>query len=101
MSKETSYNTKQFIFDLATYINPYKRTFIIGVIFRLTSDIARLYPAYALSQIIPLLARINQPEALHTVILLLFFWVLSNIYFSFAHDFSKYLGYQVAESAGL
>ncbi len=28
-------------------------------------------------------------------------WGLSNIYFSFGHDFAKFLGYQSAENAGL
>lgn len=100
-SPEPSYTTKQFISDLAVLVKPYQVKFNLGVIFRLTSDIARLYPVFALSQIIPLLSKINDPSSLQTILVLLFFWYLSAIYVSFGHDYSKYLGNQVAESAAI
>lgn len=101
MATSISYSTRQFARDLASYIAPYKIKFSIGFIIRLASDLARLYPAFALSQIIPLLGKLNEVSTLRSILFLLFFWFLSAIYVGFGHDFSKYLGYQVAESASL
>lgn len=101
MEQTQNYSTQQFIQEIAKYITPYKTKFTIGVLIRLTSDLSRLYPAYALSQIIPLLGKLHDPSALHAILLLLIFWFLAVVYVGFGHDFSKYLGYQVAESASL
>lgn len=101
MEPSKSYSVKQFILDIATYIAPYKVKFTFGVIIRLTSDIARLYPAYALSQVIPLLDKITDPTSINTIIFLLLGWLVSAIYVGIGHDLSKYLGFQVAESAAL
>ena len=101
MNSNDDYSVTQFIRDLSKYILPYKTKFFLGVFFRLTSDIGRLYPAFALSQIIPLLPDINNPASLQSILWLLFFWLLTAIYVGFGHDFSKYLGFQVAESSSL
>lgn len=95
------YSLKQFVIDLATYIAPFKKKFFIGAFFRLTSDIARLYRAFAISQIVPLLPTIQEPTSYQTVLIYLGLWVIIVIYVGITHDFSKYLGFQVAESAGL
>ena len=101
MNSNEDYPVTQFIKDLSKYITPYKTKFFLGVFFRLTSDIGRLYPAFALSQIIPLLGRIHEPAALQSILILLFFWLITAVYVGFGHDFSKYLGFQVAESSSL
>src|SRR5258708_11429299 len=101
MNTTTNYSIRQFIHDVSRYVAPYKWKFAIGVITRLTSDLARLYPAFALSQIIPLLSKINNPSTVHEILFLLALWFISAIYVGIGHDFSKYLGYQVAESASL
>src|SRR5258706_3123427 len=101
MDSSVNYPIIQFIKDLAVLVLPYRVKFIIGFILRLTSDVARLYPAFALSQIIPLLGNINNASSMRSIILLLIFWFLSAIYVGFGHDYSKYLGYQVGEAAGL
>lgn len=102
MHQETSYSFLSFIRDIYRGIQPYKRKFYIGVVLRLTSDIARLYPIWAISVIIPLLT--NAPrdsQLIQTLSLLLAGWILTGIYGSIMHDFAKYLGNQVAESVGL
>gem|GEM_PF-397952 len=101
MVKIDEYSVKHFIQDLGTFVSPYKRKFSFGVFFRLTSDIGRLYPAFAISQIIPLLGTIREPASYEAVSWYLIVWLISAIYVGFGHDFSKYLGNQVAESAGL
>jgi len=101
MVNGSEYTLRQFVTDLATYVAPYKKKFFIGVFLRLTSDIARLYPAFAISLIIPLLGNIQQPESYRFVIIYLGIWLLTVIYIGIAHDSSKYFGNQAAESAGL
>lgn len=95
------YSIKQFIGDMITYVSPYKRRFFIGFFIRLTSDIARLYPAFAISQIVPLLVTIHEPNSLQTILLYLGIWAPVALYIGLAHDVAKYFGYHVGESAGL
>lgn len=101
MTDAPSYTLKQFVTDLATYIAPFKKKFFTGVFFRLTSDIGRLYRAFAISQIVPLLPTIQQPSSYQAILMYLGIWVVIVTYVGITHDFSKYLGNQVAESAGL
>lgn len=101
MTTDIAYSNSQFVRDLATYIAPFKKKFFTGVFFRLTSDIGRLYRAFAISMIVPLLATIHEPSSYQAIIIYLGIWLVTVVYVGFAHDFSKYLGFQVAESAGL
>lgn len=101
MTTESTYTFKHFFQDIFQGVLPYKKKFFIGVFLRLTSDIARLYPVWAISVIIPLLTTAQNEALLSTLITLLVFWILTVIYAAFMHDFSKYLGNQVAESVGL
>lgn len=101
MTISTNYSTKLFIKELVNLIKPYKFKFTVGIFIRLTSDLCRLYPALALSRIIPLLSNIKDPSSINSILLLLVLWFITAIYVGFGHDFSKYLGFQVAESAGL
>lgn len=101
MTESISYSNKQFILDLAKNIAPFKKKFFVGVFFRLTSDIGRLYRAFAVSMIVPLLATVQEPASYQAIILYLVIWFFTALYVGFTHDFSKYLGFQVAESAGL
>lgn len=101
MEKEIQYPWKTYLRDLAHYIKPYKKTFWIGVLFRLTSDITQLYPAYALSQIVVILSQNPVPQDLTQISILIGIWIGLNMYYSFAHDYSRYLGYLIAEIASI
>ncbi|HRN70398.1 MAG TPA: ABC transporter ATP-binding protein [Candidatus Woesebacteria bacterium] len=101
MDSKPNYTIKEFIADLIQYIRPYRKMFLTGAFFRLTSDISRLYPAFAVSQIVPLLTVLHEPGTVTRISILLGVWLVLSIYFGITHDYSKYLGYQVAERAGL
>src|SRR3989344_5510168 len=94
------YPVKQFIRDLFGYIQPYRSQFLIGFILRLTSDISRLYPTWALSRIILILTQ-KPAEISSELVKIFIFWGVITIYYSVTHNLSKYLGYQVAEKASL
>lgn len=90
----------QFVRDLARYIRPYRATFWLGFFLRFTSDLARLVPVWAISAIVSQLSA-GGPVDGSSVLRIFWLWVLSSAYFSWAHNLSKYFGYQVAEKASL
>lgn len=92
------YTTSQFVRDIASYIRPYKGQFFAGFIFRVTSDLARLIPAWAISQIVLELSSGSPRESVMRPLLI---WAAAAAYFPWTHNFSKYLGFQVAEKASL
>lgn len=101
MQPEQQYSIREFVADVANYIRPYRLQFLIGILLRITSDISRLYPAWALSRIIVLLTNseaINNPNKLLVIFIL---WGLAYAYFGLTHNLSKFFGYQVAEKASL
>lgn len=101
MEQDKNYTIKQFVVDVAHYIRPYRAQFALGLFLRFTSDLSRLYPAWAMSRIILLLT--DGGVATNTDELLKIFvsWGIASAYFGFTHNFSKYFGYQVAEKASL
>jgi ABC-type multidrug transport system fused ATPase/permease subunit len=97
-----SYPTWSFIKDVARLISPYKVKFLAGFFLRLTSDIANLYPAWALSRLVLLLTESGElDQKLHILWLLILGWFASVIYFGVAHALAKWFGYQVAERVAL
>ncbi len=102
MEKDVSYPFWQFIKDLGSLIRPYKLKFWVGIFFRLTSDIAHLYPPFAIAELVSILTQNPEPtEAISRVILILVIWGFISVYLGIGQDFGRYLGYQVAENAGL
>lgn len=101
MHENVSYSIGQFVRDLTKYISPYRRQFFIGFFFRSTSDLSRLYPAFALSSTVTVLSRRDVTGALEELVPVFIIWGLLTIYHGFAHNLSKFFGYQVAEKAGL
>jgi len=95
------YSFRQYLGDLARYISPYRQQFFIGVFFRLTSDIARLYPAWAIAQIITLLSSPHTPTTTQALLTTFIIWGVISTYYGWAHNTSKLFGYQVAEKASL
>lgn len=93
------YSFGQFFRDVAHYISPYRGQFITGSLLRLTSDIAHLYPAWAISSIILILSKPINSEGIHKILITFVIWGAVSIYFSITHNLSKYIGYQVAEKA--
>jgi ABC-type multidrug transport system fused ATPase/permease subunit len=95
------YTIPQFVRDLAHYISPYRGQFFVGLFFRFTSDLARLFPAWAISRVILLLSRAHAFTLSNELLTIFIIWGLVTVYYGFAHNFSKFNGYQVAEKASL
>lgn len=101
MKKIEKYSFLQFIFDIWTYVKPYKGKFYLGVFIRLLSDLSRLYPALALSRIIVILSKPLNSDSISEVVIISITFGLLTIFYSITHSLSKYFGYQVAEKASL
>ncbi len=103
LSSSASYSVRAFISDLRSAIRPYRGTFLLGVFLRITSDIADLYPAWALSRIVVLLTSESYSSDLlvRQLLLLMGGWFIVVGYYSVAHGAAKWFGYQVAERVAL
>lgn len=100
MIKTVKYSNLQYVQDLWYYIKPYKVEFFVGVFIRLTSDIAKLYPAWAISRIVQTLST-EGLKNYHSLITICIIYGVLAIYIGFSHNLCKYYGYQVAEKASL
>src|SRR3989344_3766588 len=101
MDQAKKYTFFMYMRDLVHYISPYRGQFFVGILFRFTSDLARLYPAWAVSRIVLILSNQQSFKVPQDLISILVTWGLVTLYYGFAHNLSKYFGYQVAEKASL
>ncbi len=101
VQKVKDYSSGQFIKDIWRYISSYKNLFFTAAFLRFTSDMAHLYPAWAISQIVQIVSDQGGVSFSGPITTILVAWIAIGIYGNFFHSFSKYLGYQVAEKASL
>jgi subfamily B ATP-binding cassette protein HlyB/CyaB len=101
MDQHLEYSFGNFFHDLLHYIRPYKLKFIAGVFLRFTSDVAHLYPIWAISQVVFLLTQPHTPDLLSSLLGIFTIWFGTLFYCEIVHVFAKYLGYQVAEASSL
>lgn len=95
------YKFIDFFRDINHYVKPYRGKFALAFFLRFTSDLAQLYPAFALSRLIYLLTLKNTDNLSSPIIQLFLIWIFLQTYKSIARESAKYLGFQVAERAGL
>ncbi len=102
MEKEINYPFLRFLKDISIFVRPYQKKFWLGFILRFSSDIAHLYPPFAISQLVLVLSKNLPPEqALPQIITILTIWGIASVYVGIGQDGGKYFGFQVAEQAGL
>jgi ABC-type multidrug transport system fused ATPase/permease subunit len=99
--RNINYSVRDYLSDLWHYIRPHRSKFYTALFFRITCDIARLYPAYAIAQIVQILTQNNITAQTNKITNIFIIWGLVTAYYSFFHNFSRYLGFQVAENASL
>ncbi len=92
-----NYSSWQLIKDLLSFLRPYRRKFWTGIFLRFTSDIAWLYPAYALSSLVTLFSHPSQPGVMMEFWKILGLWISLSIYHYVVHDGCKYLVFQASE----
>ena len=95
------YSFFSFLKDIGHYVKPYRIKFILAFFFRLTHDLAQLYPAFALSRIIYLLTIERTDGTYESIVQMLVIWIILLTYKSVAKELAKYFGFQIAERAAL
>lgn len=95
-----NYTNRQFIKDVWRFIRPYRGRFFLATTFRLVSDIAILYPAYALASLITFLSNWQPGDTLAPAWTILGLWLIAALVYSFGHWGGKHLGYLLSERAG-
>ncbi|MFA6394035.1 MAG: ABC transporter ATP-binding protein [Patescibacteria group bacterium] len=95
------YSTWQLIKDIGYYLKPYRWKFTVASFLRLISDLAGLYPAFALAAIVTFLSGYTRGGALNYFWRIIIIWTLAVVVRSAARQTAKYLGYQVSERVAL
>ncbi|MFH0854545.1 MAG: hypothetical protein V1891_03575 [bacterium] len=95
------YSNWQLIKDISGYLKPYRWRFFIASFLRLSSDIAGLYPAYAMASIVTFFSRFSSGDSLEKLWLIIFLWTAIALYKNLARQSAKYIGYQVSEKVAL
>ncbi|MFH1030653.1 MAG: ABC transporter ATP-binding protein [bacterium] len=95
------YSNWQLIKDIGGYLKPYRWRFFIASFLRFSSDIAGLYPAYALALIVTFFSKFSMGDSLEKFWLIVVLWTAVVLYKNFARHLSKYIGHQVSEKAAL
>ena len=96
--KSADYTSWQLVKDIWIYIQNYRYKFWLGFVLRATSDLAWLYPAYALASIVNFFINRTPGQSLDDFWNIMIIWGILSVYHYITRDWSRYFGYQVAEN---
>lgn len=106
-----SYPIAAWLGDVWRFIYPNRGWFFVAILVRLISDLAQLYPGWALSKLVTELGRIDfsggagmsvvPPAVTQSVILLVMVWGFLLAIHAAGRQLGKYFGYRVAERGAL
>jgi len=95
------YSTWQLLKDIGGYLRPYRWKFTAASFLRLSSDLAGLYPAYALASIVTFLSHYVLGASLRYLWIIFILWMAAEIWKNAGRQLAKYFGYQVSERVSL
>lgn len=101
MDDNAKYTYRALVRDLAEILRPYKWRFWLATFLRLTSDIAWLYPAYAMAEIVNFFTRYHQGDGLASMWRIIYIWIVISLFHYMAHHYGKYLCLCLGERAGI
>jgi len=87
--------------DTLHYVRPYKWKYLIAIFFRVTSDVANLFPAFAMSTIVTVLTGPIDGRTWDNLVPVMVMWIFVLYYYRVGHDLAKFFGYRVSWYAGL
>lgn len=99
--KYRSDSTIVLIKDIWQLLDGRKLRFFLATILELISNLAWLYPAYALAMIVNFLTGYTQGQSLTFVWTILFFWIIASILHYGLREIAFYIGFQLSERASL
>jgi ABC-type multidrug transport system fused ATPase/permease subunit len=100
-SKTATYSTRELFRDMARFVRPYRGQFLIGTIFRLTSDIVNLFPAYALARVVSYFTEHGASGSFREPGIFLLLWLVSWAWRNIGHYYGKKYIYTVAEKVSI
>ncbi len=101
VSQQEEYSTKAFAKDLAEFFRPYKGRLMFATFMRMLSDVAWLYPDYALATIITLCATWKTGDSVVPMEYLLGGWALAAMIRYGCQYISRIQGFYAAERVAL
>ncbi len=97
MQEKQAYSTLELLKTLAHFIKPYKWKFIAASLFRLSADLAWLYPTYALATLVTFLTSYTPGASLRALWIVMTLWTLASLWRFIGMYYAKYWGFQIAE----
>jgi len=96
-----TYTSGELLRDLGRWIQPYRRKFIAGSFFRLSSDLVNLYPPYGLAAIITFFAAWSPGESTEKVWMIFALTAAALTWRPIAQMFAKGMVHRVGERAAI
>ena len=96
-----AYSSRALIRDLWRFLGPYRLRFLSATTVRVISDLAWLYPAFALASIVTFFSTYRPGDNVGSVYLLLGVWVVISIIHYGGHFLAQYLGFPISERVAL
>ncbi|QQR83876.1 hypothetical protein IPJ72_01560 [Candidatus Peregrinibacteria bacterium] len=94
-----SFTNRKLIHRIRTLIQPYKARFYAGMALRISTDLAGLYPAYALASVINQITKDHSATTMNAIGKIMALWLLASVFQYSGRALAKYLVYNVAEKA--
>lgn len=91
------FSTWQLLKDLVRLVRPYKGRFIVGTLFRLSSDASNLYSVYAIATMVTIFSRGDFATNANKIWVLMFWWSISVIYKAISKHVSKSLLFNISQ----
>lgn len=95
------YSTLALVKDIYVFLKPYKTKFIVATLFRIVSDIAWLYPTYALASMINFLTTYTTGDPLSPILNVVYLFALAICVRYLAQNVAKRLMFSVSERVSL
>ncbi len=97
----SAYKTRALMRDILRFLRPYKAKFALATLIRLTGDLLRLYPPYALSQIINFLTKYEAGMSIDPLWRLIITSIAAALCYVPCRETAKLIGYRISEKASL
>ena len=101
MENDLKYSYLTLIRDIAEIFRPYRWRFWLATFLRATSDVAWLYPGYAMAAVVNFFSRYDAGDPLSGLWNIIYTWIAVSVYHYGAHHVAKFFGYQLGEKISL
>jgi ABC-type multidrug transport system fused ATPase/permease subunit len=94
------YPLRHLVRDLGPFVRPHRCRFLAASVLQFTSQLAWLYPPYALAEIVSFFGRYKAGDSLEPLLIIAIIWTFLSVYRYISAEGGNYIGYQLAEKIG-